>query len=109
MMLYLRCEVTRKFGKAPIGRPFFDDLKSDANNCGRFDESMTDHIALNCCDERDANREFRRIENAAREQFPNACVSIRAITPNEYDYYQSQEEEFDDFMHRILGGKVVKS
>lgn len=111
MMLYLRVEVTRIFGKVPPGKTsrFFAALTSEAISSGRFDETMTDYIALNCIDERDANREFRRLENAAREQFPNACVSIRAITANEYDFYQSKEEEFDDFMHRILGGKVVKS
>jgi hypothetical protein len=111
MMLYLKVDVTRIFGKTPSGRTgrFFAALTSAAIASGRFDETSTEYLAVNCCDERDANSEFRRREQEIRESFPNACVSIRAINATEYDYYKSQEEVFDDFMHRILGGKVVKS
>ena len=111
MMLYLRVEVTRICGKVPSGRTgrFFAVLTSEAISSGRFDETRTEYIAVNCCDERDANSEFSRREQETRKMFPDACVTIRSITPNEYDYYKSQEEVFDDFMHRILGGKVVKS
>lgn len=108
MMLYLRIEVTRIFGKVPTGRTgrFFAVLASEAISSGRFDETHTEYLAINCCDERDANEEFRRRDNELCSKFPNAIVSIRCITANEYDYYKSQEEEFDDFMHRILNGKV---
>lgn len=111
MMLYLRVDVTRIFGKVPSGRTgrFFAALTSEAISSGRFDETTTEYIAVDCCDERDANREFRRRDGEIRETFPNAIVSIRAINATDYDYYKSQEEVFDDFMHRILGGKVVKS
>lgn len=110
-MLYLRVEVTRICGKVPSGRTgrFFAVLTSEAISSGRFDETTTEFLAVNCCDERDANREFRRRDGEIRQRFPNAIVSIRAISANEYEYYKSQEEVFDDFMHRILEGKVVKS
>jgi hypothetical protein len=111
MMLYLRIEVTRIFSKVPTGRTgrFFAALDSEAISSGRFDETTTYCLAVNCCDERDANREFRRRDEEIRDRHPNACVSIRSINATEYDYYQSREEVFDDFMHQILGGKVVKS
>jgi hypothetical protein len=111
MMLYLKVEITRIFGKVPSGRTgrFFAVLTSEAISSGRFDETTTEYLAINCCDERDANRELRRIDEHVRDKFPNACVSIRAIGATEYDYYKSLEEVFDDFMHQILGGKVVKS
>lgn len=107
-MLYLRVDILRKFGKAPVGRPFFDDLKAYANNFGRFEETLTEFFAISCCNERDANSEFIRKEQEIRERFPNACVSICSLSANEYDYYLDQEELFDDFMHRVLEGKVVK-
>jgi hypothetical protein len=111
MMLYLKIEITRIFGKVPSGRTgrFFAALTSEAISSGRFDETTTEYLAINCCDERDANREFRRIDEHVRDKFPNAIVSIRAINATEYDYYKSLEEVFDDFMHQILVGKVVKS
>ncbi len=109
MMLYLRIDVTRIFGKVPTGKTgrFFSSLASDAISTGRFDETYTEFVAINCCDERDANDEFRRRDNELYDKFPNSRVSIRAITANEYDYYALQDEKFDDFMHRILNGKVV--
>ena len=111
MMLYLKVDVTRIFSKVPSGRTgrFFAALTSEAISSGRFDETTTEYLAVNCSDERDAHCEFRRRDEEIRDRFPHACVSIRSINATEYDYYQSQEEEFDDFMHRILGGKVVKS
>lgn len=111
MMLYLKVEVTRIFGKVPSGRTgrFFAVLTSEAISSGRFDETTTYCLAMNCCNERDANREFNRLDGEIRDKYKNACVSIRAISATEYDYFQSREEVFDDFMHQILGGKVVKS
>jgi hypothetical protein len=109
MMLYLRIDVTRVFGKVPSGKTgrFFASLASDAISSGRFEETHTEVIAINCCDERDANEEFRRRDDELYSKFPNSRVSIRAITANEYDSYAYKNEQFDDFMHRILNGKVV--
>lgn len=108
MMLYMRVDVTRIFGKTPTGRTgrFFAALTSEAISSGRFDETHTEFLAINCCDERDANQEFRRRDEEIRHRFPNACVAIRSLSETEYDYYLSRDEVFDNFMHRILGGKV---
>jgi hypothetical protein len=107
-MLYLRIDVTRVFGKVPSGKTgrFFASLASDAISSGRFEETHTEVIAINCCDERDANEEFRRRDDDLYSKFPNARVSIRAISEKEYDLNVYKNEVFDDFMHRILNGKV---
>lgn len=108
MMLYLRIDVKRVFGKVPSGKTgrFFASLASEAISTGRFEETHTTFLAINCCDERDANEEFRRRDDELYKMYPNACVSIRVISETKYDEYISQEEEFDIFMHRILRGKA---
>ena len=108
MMLYMRIEVKRGFGKVPSSKAgrFFASLAADAISTGRFEETHTTCIAVDCCDERDANREFARRGNDLFELYENAAVSIRAISAKEYDDFMEKEERFDDFMHRILNGKV---
>lgn len=109
MMLYLKIDVKRVFGKVPSGKTgrFFASLASDAISTGRFEETHTIYEAIDCCDSRDAEKEFGRRDDELYQRFPDATVSIRCITAKEYDIYMEKEERFDDFMHRILNGKVV--
>lgn len=109
MMLYLRIDVKRVFGKVPTGKTgrFFSSLASDAISIGRFEETLTTCVAINCCDARDAEEEFSRRDDELYQRYPNANVSIRSISAKEYDFFMRKEECFDDFMHRILNGKVV--
>ena len=108
MMLYLRIDVKRVFGKVPSGKTgrFFACLASDAISTGRFEETHTIYEAINCCDSRDAEEEFTRRDDELYQRYPNACVTIRCISANEYDSSMEKEERFDDWMHRVLHGKV---
>jgi hypothetical protein len=108
MMLYLRIDVKRVFGKVPSGKTgrFFASLAADAISSGRFEETHTTCIAINCCNARDAEEEFSRRDDELYQRYPNATVSIRAISEKEYDIFMDKEERFDDWMHCVLNGKV---
>ena len=104
MMLYLRIDVKRVFGKVPYGRTgkFFASLESDAIWSGRFEETHTTCVAIDCCNASDAEEEFIRRDDELYQRYPNACVTIRMISEKEYDIFEDKEEKFDDFMHQIL-------
>jgi hypothetical protein len=100
MMLYLKIEITRVYGKVPSGKPsrFFASLASDAIASGRFDETRTEYYAINCCDMRDADQEYEMRRLQLKEAFHDSNVvwSIRRLTKHEHDTAMALQDKFEE-------------